>query len=182
MTVSLYKWTIEEWHTLVESGVLADKKVELLAGDIVYMSPEGVPHRNTNHEVAKYLRKILGEMAEVYEAHPVTLSNSEPEPDIAVVKAPSNRYRNHHPVAEDIYWLIEVSKHTLAKDLGDKARIYARNNIAEYWVIDLQNKKVIVHTQPSLGKYQEIKELRLGALSPLAFPEIEVRLDKILLY
>jgi len=149
MTVSLYKWTIEEWHTLVGSGVLAEKKVELLAGDIVHMSPEEVPHRNTNHEVAKYLRKILGEMAEVYEAHPVTLNNSEPEPDIAVVKAPSNRYRNHHPVADDIYWLIEVSKRTLAKDLGDKAKIYARNNIAEYWVVDLQNKKVIVHTQPS---------------------------------
>lgn len=182
MSVSLYKWTIQDWHTLVESGVLAEKKVELLAGDIVQMSPEGIPHRNTNHEVVKYLRKILGEIAEVYEAHPVTLDDSEPEPDIAVVKTPSTRYRNHHPVAEDIYWLIEVSNRTLAKDLDQKAKIYAQNGIPEYWVIDLKNNKLILHLQPSLGKYQSVKEYRSGALQPIAFPEIKVQLSQLLLY
>jgi Uma2 family endonuclease len=54
MTLTTYKWSIEEWHDLVNSGVLTGKKVELLAGEIIEMSPEGISHRNTNHKVVKY--------------------------------------------------------------------------------------------------------------------------------
>ena len=182
MTVSPFKWTISDWHILVESGVLAEKKVELLAGDIVHMNPEGFKHSGTNSNVADYFRELLRGKAYVREGHPVTLDDSEPEPDIAIVKLPRDVYLQRHPVAEDIYLLIEVSNRTLTKDLGDKATIYARNNITEYWVIDLQNNQVIIHTQPSLGKYQSIRELRSGVVTPLAFPQIIVNLSRLLLY
>lgn len=56
------------------------------------MSPEVIPHRNINHRVVKYLRKLLDSMAEVYESHPITLDNSEPEPDIAIVQLPETIY------------------------------------------------------------------------------------------
>ena len=82
MTLTTYKWAIAEWHQLVDSGVLADKKVELLAGEIVQMSPEGIPHRNTNHRVVKYLRKLLDGLAEVYEAHPKTPKPQNPKTPI----------------------------------------------------------------------------------------------------
>ncbi len=121
MTITTYKWSIEEWHDLVDSGVLAGKKVEFLEGEITAMSHEGVPHRNTNHRAVKYLRKLLDGLAEVYESHPITLNNSpysrasEPEPDIAIVQLPESIYDAHHPYPENIYWLIEVSKETLRK-------------------------------------------------------------------
>ena len=191
MTVSLYKWTIQDWHTLVKSGVLAEKKVELLAGDIVQMSPEGFKHSGTNSSVADYLRDLLKGKAYIREGHPITLDEScqggiirasEPEPDIAIVKLPREIYLQGHPVAKDIYWLIEVSDRTLAKDLGSKANIYAQNGIPEYWIIDLRNNKVIVHLQPSSGKYQSIKEYRSGEFQPLAFPELNVQLNQLLLY
>ena len=73
MTLTTYKWSIEEWHDLVNSSVLAGKRVQLLEGEIINMSPEGIPHRNTNHKVVKYLRKLLDGLAEVYESHPITL-------------------------------------------------------------------------------------------------------------
>ena len=182
MTITTYKWSIEEWHDLVDSGVLAGKKVELLEGEIIAMSPEGIPHRNTNHRVVKYLRKLLDGIAEVYEAHPITLDNSEPEPDIAVVRLPESIYDNHHPYPEDIYWLIEVSKKTLDKDLTKKNITYARNGVTEYWVIDLNSSKLIVHTQPQQDQYSQIVEYRTGTVSPTAFPNINISLNQLLLY
>lgn len=182
MTLTSYKWSIEEWHDLVNSGVLTGKRVELLEGEIIAMSPEGIPHRNTNHKVVKYLRKLMDGLAEVYESHPITLDNSEPEPDIAIVHLPESIYDTHHPYPEDIYWLIEISNETLTKDLEQKTITYGRNGIAEYWVIDLKNNKLIVHTQPQDHSYGQIIEYKTGTISPLAFPQIAIALNQLLLY
>ncbi len=72
-----YKWSISDWHQLVDTGILADKSVELLEGEIVEMSPEGIPHSYTNDSVAEYLRNKLKDIAKVRESHPVTLDNVE---------------------------------------------------------------------------------------------------------
>ena len=182
MALTTYKWSIEEWHDLVYSGVLAGKRVELLEGEIIPMSPEGIPHRNTNHKVVKYLRQLLDGVAEVYESHPITLDNSEPEPDIAIVRLPESIYDAHHPYPEDIYWLIEISNETLIKDLEQKTITYARNGIVEYWVIDLKNNKLVVHTQPQNDSYSQIVELTTGYISALAFPQISIAINRLLLY
>jgi Uma2 family endonuclease len=182
MVWATYKWSIDKWHELVDSGVLEGQKVELLEGNIVEMSPEGVEHSFTNESIVIYLRNKLSRLAHVRESHPITLDNSEPEPDIAIVRLPLTIYRTHHPYPEDIYWLIEVSQRTLKKDLEEKVTTYARNGISEYWVIDLKNKKLIVHTQPSKDKYLQIVEYQSGTVTPQAFPNIEIAIDKLLLY
>ena len=182
MTLTTYKWSIEEWHDLVESGVLAGKKVELLEGEIVEVSPEGIPHRNTNHKAVKYFRSLLDGLAEVYESHPITLDNSEPEPDVAIVRLPENIYDTHHPYPQDIYWIVEISNRTLIRDLETKTITYARNGINEYWIIDLQNNKLIVHTQPQNNTYTQVVEYKKGTIYPLAFPQITISLDRLLLY
>jgi Uma2 family endonuclease len=181
-TTTRYKWSIEKWHELVDSGVLQGQKIELLEGELVEMSPEGIPHRNTNHKVVKYLRKLLEDRAEIFEAHPITLDNSEPEPDVSIVRLPESIYDSHHPYAKDIYWLIEIANLTLAKDLSQKTVIYARNEIPEYWVIDLVNKKLIVHTQPSQDNYLQVVEYKSGTVTPQAFAEITINLNNLLLY
>ena len=190
MSATTYKWSIDEWHELIESGVLADKPVELLEGEIVEMSPEGVEHWYTNHSLVKYLRKLLEDLAEVIQAQSITLDNSEPEPDITIARLPETIYMTRKPIPEDIYWLIEVSNKTLKKDLEQKAITYARNGIPEYWVIDMVNKKLIVHTQPeddnSLSegshRYSQIVEYKVGVVSPQAFSDIVISLDKVLLF
>ena len=182
MASIIYKWSIDEWHELVNSGVLEGKPVELLEGNIVEISPEGIEHSYTNDSVVKYLRSILAGLADVKESHPITLDNSEPELDIAIVRLPETRYRNHHPFPEDIYWLIEVSNRTLKKDLEQKIITYARNGISEYWVIDLKNKKVIVHLLAQGNKYTKIVEYQSGKVIPHAFSNIEIDLDRLLLY
>ncbi len=182
MTSIIYQWSIDEWHELVDSGVLEGKPVEFLEGKIIEMSPEGIEHSYTNDTVADYLRKILAKKAKVKESHPITLDNSEPEPDLAIVRLPETIYRNHHPSAQDIYWLIEVSNKTLQKDLEEKVITYARNGIPEYWVIDLKNKKLIVHTDPQNDKYTVIQEFTSGSITSQAFPHIQISLKKLLLY
>lgn len=182
MTVTPYKWSIEEYHLMIESGLLADKSVELLNGEIIEMSPEREEHSYTNDDVAELLREKLQGLAKIRESHPITLDNSEPEPDLAVVRLPKTIYKQHHPYPEDIYWLIEVSYKTLAKDLTEKSLVYARNGIPEYWIIDLVNKKLIVHTHPISNSYSQIREYIDGTISPLAFPQIAITLKQLLLF
>ena len=182
MTLTTYKWSIEEWHEIVNSGLLEGKPVEFLEGEIISMTPEGIEHSYTNDSVANYLRGVLSDLAYVKESHPITLDNSEPEPDVAIVRLPETIYRNHHPYPQDIYWLIEISNRTLKIDLNQKSTIYARHGISEYWVIDLVNKKLIVHTQVENDSYDRITEYTAGTVSPLAFPQIAIALDRLLLY
>ena len=182
MTLTTYKWSIEEYHLMIESGLLADKSVELLNGEIIEMSPEREEHSYTNDDVAELLRDKLRGLAKIRESHPITLDSSEPEPDIAVVKLPKTIYLEHHPYPQDIYWLIEVSYKTLSKDLTEKSLIYAQNNILEYWIIDLVNKKLIVHTHPTGDRYSQIKEYVSGKVSSLAFPQITIALEQLLLF
>lgn len=177
-----YKWTVEDYHQLIDTGLLAGKPVELLEGELVTVSPEGVPHSYTNDSVVKYLRRTLAGLADVKESHPITLDNSEPEPDIAIVRLPEETYKLHHPYPEDIYWLIEVSNRTLDRDLTEKSITYARNGILEYWVIDLPNRKLWVFTQPETEKYSQIQEFTFGVVSPHSFPDISLKVNRLLLY
>ena len=179
---TLYKWSVQEYHRMIETGLLEGKPVELLEGEIITMSPEGIPHSYTNRSVGKYLTKLLEGKALISEAHPITLDNSEPEPDIAVVRLPDTIYAQHHPYAQDIYWLIEIANKTLNKDLHEKSITYARNGIAEYWVIDLPHKKLWVMTNPQENNYLDVKELTTGIVKPVAFPNIEVEIDKLILF
>ncbi|MGL5831803.1 MAG: Uma2 family endonuclease [Waterburya sp.] len=185
MTIITHKWSVEEYHLMIESGLLTGKSVELLNGEIVEISPEREEHSYTNDDVAELLREKLKGLAKIRESHPITLDNSEPETDIAIVRLPKTIYAQRHPYPQDIDWIIEVSNTTLSKDLIEKNTIYARNGIVKYWVIDLVNKKLIVHTDPQGDNYQKVTEYTKGAvkanISPLAFPNLEIALEQLLL-
>ena len=177
---TLIKWTVEDYHRMIEAGILADRRCELIGGEIIEMAPEGPRHRFINETIADYLRQQLGALALVSEAHPITLSDSEPEPDIAVVQPPRSRYRERHPVPTDIYWLIEIADTTLTKDTGEKLKVYATAGITEYWVIDVQRSHLKVFRQPLKDNYQSETIVTEGTISPLAFPDIAVSVKLLL--
>ncbi|NEP76803.1 MAG: hypothetical protein F6K39_00545 [Okeania sp. SIO3B3] len=81
---TLLKWTVQEYHHLINTGIFVNRHVELLHGEIVEMSPESPIHTQITETSVEYLRSLLKELAYVREAHPITLSNSEPQPDIAI--------------------------------------------------------------------------------------------------
>ena len=173
----LMRWTIEDYHRLVDSGVLADRRVELINGNLVEMAPEGAPHSNTVRAGADYLRDCFSKKALISEAHPIALSASEPEPDIAVVMLPRSRYAAKHPHPEDIYLLVEVSQSTLAYDLNTKKQLYAESGIPEYWVADITTKQVYVFRQLQAGVYTEEAVFKSGTIAPLAFPSASVQIN-----
>ena len=176
---ALYKWTVEDYHQIIASGVLEGKSVELLQGEIVTMSPEKPIHSSRIDTVADYLRNLLQGIAKVREAHPVTLDNSEPEPDIAIVRLQADNYASRHPYPQDIYLSIEVSNNSLSKDLEEKSVIYAQNGIPEYWVIDLRHNTLWLFRQPEQNGYADKQEL-VSTINPVAFPNTTIEVSKLL--
>lgn len=182
MSVAIAKWTLDDYHHMIESGLLNGRSVELLNGEIVEMSPEGESHAYFSHEAAKYLAHLLGEQADIRQGKPITMpsSHSEPEPDIVVVQLLGREYLQHHPYPENIYWLIEFSHTSLSKDLEDKRKAYALANIQEYWVVNLQEQQLIIFRHPMHGDYRTDTTVNTGVLSPLAFPAIRISVQRLL--
>lgn len=180
--VTLATITLEEYHQIVEVGIWDDRKVELLNGVLVEMTPEGIPHAYGISSTSDYLRSILGERVQVREGHPITIPaiGSEPEPDIAIVRRSKVWYADHHPYPEDIYWLIEYSDSSIRKDLGVKASIYAAAGVPEYWVVNLQKNILLVFRSPVNGNYESIQKLTSGVIRTLSFPDIEIQVSQIL--
>ena len=177
----LAKWTLEEYHRMIEAGLLDDRRVELIRGEIVEMPPEGEPHAYFISESGEYLADLLGKRAKVRYGNPITLPNqSEPEPDIAVVQRLGREYLGHHPYPENIFWLIEYSNSSLTKDLRLKTQVYAEVEIPEYWVVNLQTRSLIVFKVPREGQYTSRTTYTEGQLSPLAFPDVSISVSAII--
>ena len=182
MTVTTAKWTLEEYHRMIDAGILDARQVELLNGEIIEMPPEGIPHAGLSSDAADYLRELLGSRVKIREGKPITLPNkSEPEPDIAVVKPLGNVYKTQrHPHVDDIFWVIEYSNSSLQKDLEVKSKVYAEVGIAEYWVINLRNLELIVFREPANEEYQSQVTLTQGDIRPLAFQDTAVSVRRLL--
>jgi Uma2 family endonuclease len=180
MTITLAKWSLDDYHRMIEAGVLSDRHLELLKGDIVNMPPEGIPHAYFSATASEYLMRLLSDRALIRSAKPITLPNdSEPEPDIAIVQRLGLEFLKHHPYPQNIFWLIEYSDSTLDKDLGIKAKIYAESGILEYWVVNLRKRQVVIFRDPEDGDYLSKFTMVAGIINPLAFADINVSIEFI---
>ncbi len=117
--VSLRRWTVAEYYRMAEVGMLGpEERTELIDGQIIQMSPQDPLHASVIRRASKILNRRLGEAVDVCLQLPISLSNdTEPEPDITVVRPNPGEYSDHHPRAEDIYLLIEVANSSLLFDV-----------------------------------------------------------------
>lgn len=178
----LHMWTVDDYHRMIASEILTtETRVELLEGQIIEMSPQQLNHAATTQRTWKYLNRMLADKADIRVQLPVTLRpNSEPEPDIAVVRIDPREYISGHPTPDDIFLLIEVADSTLNTDRNQKSRTYAKAKIAEYWVLDVNSQQVYVFRKPGENGYTEEVILDINAkLSLIAFPEIEVEIKQL---
>ena len=107
--------------------------------------------------------------------------NSEPEPDFAVLKKAATEYKTGNPPPQDVRLLIEISDSTLAFDLGTRANLYARAEIADYWVVDIAGRRSLVRRAPNGGSYSSVTAYTEGAaLAPLAAPHAILQLAAVL--
>ncbi|MCT7981060.1 Uma2 family endonuclease [Laspinema olomoucense] len=181
MVLSTIKWSLEDYHQIIKTGLLNDRPVELLAGEIVKMSPEGEAHAFFSSETGSYLTRVLGDRAFLRHAKPITLPNqSEPEPDLAIVQPLGREYLSHHPYPENIFWVIEYANTSLEKDSTLKYHIYAEAGIPEYWLVNLQTTELIIYRQPRGRDYGSKMTLKEGEISPLAFPDVTIPIQAII--
>ncbi|MEM9776113.1 MAG: Uma2 family endonuclease [Chloroflexota bacterium] len=144
------RFTVAEYHALIESGALTtENALELLEGLLVEKMPIYPPHRFTTDEIRKLLTKLLEGKYFVSGQQPITIDNSEPEPDGYIAKGSSRDYLDKHPSAEDLFSVIEVSDSTLKIDQTTKMQIYARAGIAFYWILNLVDRQIEVYSNPS---------------------------------
>ncbi|BDA72806.1 protein of unknown function DUF820 [Calothrix sp. PCC 7716] len=182
MLSKLHLWTIEDYHRMIDAELLTgEDKVELLEGLIIKTSPQQPLQASTIQRVCDYIWELLRNKADIRVRAPVTLPpNSEPEPDIAVVRINNERYFTTHPTPNDIYWLVEVADQSLDKDCEIKARVYANASIQEYWVVDAKCQQVYVFRKPIKDKYaQQITLDKNAKLCLLAFPNVEIEVKRL---
>ncbi|MGB3495129.1 MAG: Uma2 family endonuclease [Elainellaceae cyanobacterium] len=185
MTVQILrkKFTVGQFHQMMESGILTDgDRVELLQGEIIEMSPIGRQHAACVDRVNELLVRELGSRAIVRVQNPIQLSTkSEPQPDFAILQRRSDFYANGHPQPSDVFALIEVSDTTLEFDRTVKVPLYAQNNIAEVWMIDLNAEAVQTYREPDVSGYQQLQTFRRGqAIAFQAFTDIQFTVDQLL--
>jgi Uma2 family endonuclease len=169
-----HRFTIEEYHRLVEEGRLEEKprSVELLDGRIIPMSPIGPRHERV---VFRLERAFIGQERGRFETNKATPlpipDHDEPEPDLLLYR-PGAADEQHHVQPADVFLVVEVSQSTLGHDLGQKARIYEGAKIPEYWVIDLEND--CLHVFRLVGERYQTEVVREGKVSPQTLPGVEI--------
>jgi Uma2 family endonuclease len=147
--------TLDQYHHMIDSGVLAeDNRIELLEGWLVEKMTKNNLHIYVNEKTAALLRNLNLIGWTVYNQQPILLNDSEPEPDISVVRGDLADYLERKADARVVGLIIEVSHSTLAQDRGIKHRIYARAGVPVYWIINLIDRQIEVHSQPSGDLYR----------------------------
>jgi Uma2 family endonuclease len=166
-----------EYEALVAQGLLDNSSVELLLGTLVDISPQGPLHADAVRHLAERFIRELPRTVHTRVQSPLALSDdSEPEPDIAVV--PASDYRRAHP--DRALLIVEVSDTSLDKDRGVKTALYAAAGVPEFWLVNLLDRVVEVHRQPSAGRYGAIERTDVGGvIAPAAFPSLQIAVREI---
>lgn len=163
-------------------GILhEDDRVELLDGEIVQMTPIGPTHAGVINRLNHLLAQALGGRGIVTVQNPVRLElRSEPQPDIVVARPRSDFYMLGHPTPDDILLLIEVADSSLVTDRAVKLPLYARAGIVEVWLVDLQDRTIVVHRRPQDGRYHDVCTARADDVVDLsALSGITVAVDDV---
>jgi Uma2 family endonuclease len=148
------KITSDQFFALAEAGVFDDEqRVFLWDGRIIAKMAKTVPHAMTAVRIADLIRPRLPQGWFICPEGPIQLGRwNAPLPDVAVVRGTTEIYEdeNHHPSAEDLGLVVEVSFTSLARDLGIRSEQFATANIPVYWVADIQGRRMIEHREPQI--------------------------------
>jgi Uma2 family endonuclease len=144
-----YPVTVEFYHELGRLGMI-DESVELLEGVIVTKMSKSSWHEGLVRRLARLIRAVLPSGTFLSKESPITMGDSEPEPDLAVIAGDEEDFNDEHPTTALL--VIEVALSTLKKD-ARKAAIYAAAGVQEYWIIDPDNMRLIQHLTPSAEGY-----------------------------
>ena len=168
------RWTRAQCEPL--ASVMEAERLELIEGELISKMGQNRPHGNTLSAVLFWMADVFGRHFVTHET-PIDVAaednpTSEPQPDVAVLNRNRWEFTESNPGPADLLLVVEISDTTLRFDRSTKARLYARAGIAEYWVFDVTKRRLIVHREPSAGKYQSVVAYSdQESVAPLASPD-----------
>jgi Uma2 family endonuclease len=184
-----FRWSRDAYMRAAEAGAFGDRRVELIAGEVVEMGPVGPLHAAVDDGARDVLLAAFDPPVYVRTEKPLDLGEwDQPQPDVAVVVGVWRDYLAAHPTVEQVLLVVEIGDTTLAYDMGRKARIYAAARVEDYWVIDPNGGRVIVFRRRVIDglsdtdwRYAERTEHRLGqTITPMRGDARPVSVDDLL--
>jgi Uma2 family endonuclease len=175
-----HRLTVEEFHRMGEAGILRpDARVELIEGEIIDMPPIGSRHASTVTRLMHLFVAACAGSAQVWVQNPLILDDhSEPEPDLILLRPRDDFYRHALPRSGDALLVVEVSDTSLRFDRDVKLPLYARSNIVETWIVDLENQTLMVCRGLSNDSYSDVcSSASPGKIAPLSLPGCVVDLS-----
>lgn len=179
-------WTKDEYYRMAEFGLFDHQRVELIEGNIVQMTPQDRPHADGITHATSVLVKAFEATHYVRVQLPFDVGSiSEPEPDFVVVRKEVSDAAARHPESADL--VIEVAHSSLAYDREEKASLYARAGITDYWIMNMVDRQLEVHRDPGpvrgsyVGSaYRSRTVLGLSeTVEPLRFPGVVIRVQDL---
>jgi len=177
------RWTREECRVLESQNLIEPGRYELLNGDLVFKVKKR-PHILTVRVLIDLFKEIFGKDRVNSEA-PIDLRATDnvlnaPEPDLVVLRRSDLEFSDSNPQPADIASVIEVADTTLSTDLRDKALLYSRAGIADYWVADINWRRVIVHREAGESGYASVIVYSSGErVSPRERPDAQIGVDEL---
>lgn len=181
LPVVRHRFTVADYERMGATGVLGeDDRVELIAGEIVDMSPIGFRHVACLNELTYWVSKQVGADVRLSVQNPLRLSDGdEPQPDLVVVRRHAG-YARALPTAADALLVVEVADTSLAYDRDVKVPLYAKAGIPEVWLLDVAGQVLFRYAEPREGVYRRTDRFGRGErLNALALPDLTIAVDDL---
>jgi Uma2 family endonuclease len=175
----LWRLSVDQYHAMIQAGILQDDDpVELLEGYLVQKMPKKPLHRASTRLLRQALERLIPDGWYVDSQEPITTADSEPEPDITVVRGDTLDYLDRHPSPHEVGLVVEVADATLQRDRGTKKRLYARAGVTVYWLVNVGKQQIEVYTQPvQTGKQPDYRQRQVYQMTdtlPVLLDGVEV--------
>jgi len=157
----MYRLTIEQYEAMAEADILTERdQVELVDGLLVKKLTKNPAQSVAARAVSEALARLVPDGYFLTRENPIRIGPaSEPEPDAAVVRGRSRDYATRHPDASETALVVEVSDSSLHLDRSVKRHVYAAGGIPVYWIVNLVDDCLEVHSRPEAGAYQDVRSL-----------------------
>jgi Uma2 family endonuclease len=169
----LYRMTVDEYERI--GGMLDDDRVELIDGYLVKKMSKNPPHIWTVQTIYSFLAGMLPSGWTWRKEDPVRIPDfDEPEPDVSVLRGSNDDFNVRLPEPRDVALVIEASETTLDRDQGPKLSAYAKAGIPVYWIVNLVENQVEVHSNPGPDGYKSRQDFKPSQDVPVVIDGAEV--------
>ena len=153
------KTSVEQYHRMFELGMIAEN-VELIRGSLIEKMSQSPLHASIVELIREHLVNFQAGRWIVRQEKPLTLADSEPEPDLAVVRGTRREYLSAHPLTAELVVEVSVSSERLDRA---KLEIYAEAGVRECWLLLAEERIVERHTDPQSGAYRQVERATFPA-------------------